>query len=647
MKTPTNQSLGPSATEERLGMRRKIARRDFLNGVAIGLAGAGYAETANAFSAFTFVSDSAKTDNSDSAKYPPLRSGLRGQYPEAVPEFEGIQDGEFAQIVVGEPDSSEEYDLVIVGGGISGLAAAHFYRTALNDSLKILIVDNHDDFGGHAKRNEFHHEGRTYVGFGGTWSIATPFPYSYTAKALLKELGIEVERYSEFVNHDLEEKYALGSAIFFDQEHFGEDRLVAGWGRLPWKTFLEKAPLSESARKDLIRLYGKNPDYMAGMSADEKRAALAHMSYQDFLLNIANMSPDALGMFLGNGGRNNKRVDTTPALEAARHGAVGFNGLGLKLGENFNEGSFVFHFPDGNASIARLLVSKLIPAALPDKQSMNTIVQAPLDYARLDETGSPVRIRLSSTAVRVQHEGEPEKAQGVRVLYIKDGKPHVVRGKHCILACYNGLIPGLIPELPARQKEALAYPVKVPMMYTNVLLRRWTAFQKLKVAGIEAPGMYHTECTLDPGTTLGGYRGVTTPDEPILLHMMRNPNKPGLPRKEQNRAGQRELLTMTFRDFEFRIRSQLDRMLGPAGFSAADDILAITVNRWPLGYAYTYDTLADPDLPAEQRPHILGRQRFGQVTIANADAGAAAFTNQAIDEAHRAVQELLVHEGLT
>lgn len=104
---------------------------------------------------------------------------------------------------------------------------------------------------------------------------------------------------------------------------------------------------------------------------------------------------------------------------------------------------------------------------------------------------------------------------------------------------------------------------------------------------------------------------------------------------------------MTFRDFEFQIRSQLDRMLGTAGFNAAEDILAITVNRWPLGYAYTYDTLADPDLPPEQRPHVLGRQRFGQITIANADAGAAAFTNQAIDEAHRAVQELLVHEGLT
>src|SRR5262249_50676134 len=160
-----------------------------------------------------------------------------------------------------------------------------------------------------------------------------------------------------------------------------------------------------------------------------------------------------------NGGRNNKRVDTMPALEAAQHGAVGFNGLGLKLEENFNEGSFLFHFPDGNSSVARLLFGKLVPWTFPGKQSMNTIMQAPLDYARLDAADSPVRIRLSSTVLRVQHEGDPESAQAVRVAYNQGGKVRVVRGKHCILACYNGLIPGLLPELPAQQKDALAYSV--------------------------------------------------------------------------------------------------------------------------------------------------------------------------------------------
>jgi spermidine dehydrogenase len=623
-------------------MNRAIPRRDFLNGAAIGIAGA-----ACALNGLGADMRALRSEGADGENYPPLRTGLRGQYPVAVLEFDSIRNGKYAHFPFNDSEIAEEYDLVIVGGGISGLSAAYFYLTALGTSQRILILDNHDDFGGHAKRNEFYHQGRTFVGFGGTWSIATPFPYSYTAKSLIKDLGIEVERYSEFVNRDLEEKYALGAGIFFDKEHFGDDRLVAGRGRLPWMTFFEKAPLSDAARKDLVRLHGRNPDYLAGFSAEEKRAKLSRISYQEYLLNFAKLSPDALPLFLGNGGRNNKRVDTTPALEAAQHGAVGFNGLGLKFEENFNEGSYLFHFPDGNASIARLLVNRLVPSALPGKQSMSTIVQAPLDYARLDDPASHVRIRLGSSVIRVQHDGSPENSRSVRVAYLQEGNARAVRARHCILACYNSLIPSLMPELPERQREALAYPAKVPMMYTSVLLRRWTAFQKLGVSVIEAPGMYHTECMLDPGTTLGGYRGATTPEEPILLHMARNPNKPGLPRKEQNRAGQQELLTMAFRDFELQIRQQLDRMLNRAGFHAADDILAITVNRWPLGYAYTYDTLADPDVPPEQRPHVIGRQRFGQVTIANADAGAAAFTNQAIDEAHRAVQELLVHEGLT
>lgn len=623
-----------------LGMDRPIARRDFLNGLAVGIGGA-YIPVKSLLQAISGAADP------DRNQYPPLKTGLRGQYPSAVEQFGAIRDGKYAEFPVIDAEIREEFDLVIVGAGISGLSAAYFYKTALGSSQRILVLDNHDDFGGHAKRNEFQYNGRTFIGYGGTMGIATPYPYSYCAKALIKDLGIEVERGPQFHNRIIEEKYNLGTGVFFDKEHFGEDRLVPGMGRLPWKTFFERAPLSETARKDLIRLHGKNPDYMVGTSQQEKRARLARMSYQDFLLNVARISSHALPFFEGDGGRNNKRVDTMPALEAAQHGAAGFNGLGLEFEETFNEGSFLFHFPDGNASIARLLVARLVPSAIPGDHRMNTIVTAPVLYDQLDGPDSAVRMRLSSTVVRVEHDGPPESSPTVKIAYCRNGQRFGIRARHCILACYNGFIPYLMPELPERQRVALAYPAKVPMMYTNVLIRKWTAFEKLGVSSISAPCMYHTECMLDPGTTVGGYQGVTSPDEPILVHLMRNPNKPGLPRKEQNRLGQQELLTTTFQQFEFEIRKQFARMLGAGGFDVAEDILAITVNRWPYGYAYTYDTLADPEVPPEQRPHVIGRQRFGRVTIANADAGAAAFTNQAIDEAHRAVQELLVSEGLT
>jgi spermidine dehydrogenase len=619
-------------------MDRRIERRDFLNGMAIGIAGA-YAATHGSGAAAQQPRAQAPPE-----QYPPARLGLRGQHASAIQAFDRIKSGGFETFPGIDVDTKETYDLVVVGGGLSGLAAAYFWHKALPNQ-RVLVLDNHDDFGGHAKRNEFRYNGRTFLSYGGTMSIATPYPYSYMAKALLVDLGIDVSRNGEFINRDLFEKYNLGPAMFFDKEHFGEDRLVPGNGRVPWDQFFAKAPLSETARRDLTRIYGKNPDYMAGLTVDQKIAKLARISYQDYLLEHAKMSPAALPFFLGQGGRNNKRVDTTPALEAARRGSVGFDGLGLPEEESFRQGSFTFHFPDGNASIARLLVARLTPKAVPGTHEMSSIVSAAVHYDALDAANAPTRIRLNSTVTRVTADGT-SRFSGAKVAYLRDGRMHVVRAESVVMACYNSLIPRLVPELPEPQKQALAYSVKVPMLYTNVLLRRWTPFQKLGVSSINAPGMYHPNSSLDTGANIGGYRGLTTPDEPIVVHMVRNPNKPGLPRKEQNRIGQQELLTMTFHDFELQIRRQLARMLAGTDFDPAQDIVGIAVNRWPDGYAYTYDSLADPDVPPEKRPHVIGRQRFGPITIANSDAGAGAFTNQAFDEAHRAVQELLVSRGL-
>jgi spermidine dehydrogenase len=300
---------------------------------------------------------------------------------------------------------------------------------------------------------------------------------------------------------------------------------------------------------------------------------------------------------------------------------------------------YFFHFPDGNATLARLLVQRLVPRAVPGRD-VEDVAVARADYARLDEPG-PARLRLNSTVVRVRHLDDSPSAE-VEVSYARGGRLERVRAASCVLACWSSVIPYLCPELPAVQREALAYATKVPIVYTNVVLRGWESFRALGVSRAHCPGSFHTSVALDLPVRVGRYRPPRRPEEPIVVHMMRTPCRPGQPAREQHRAGRLELLRTTFETFERNVRGQLARMLSPGGFDVRRDILALTVNRWPHGYAYQYNSLWDPFwIAGGPLPCVAARRPFGRIAIANADAAAYAYTDAAIDQAHRAVGELL------
>jgi spermidine dehydrogenase len=263
------------------------------------------------------------------------------------------------------------------------------------------------------------------------------------------------------------------------------------------------------------------------------------------------------------------------------------------------------------------------------------------DYSRLDSPASPVKIRLNSTAVRVRHVGDVTAAKEVEVTYARDGKVYTTRAKNCILACWHVVIPYICKELPQSQRDALASAQKVPLLYTNVALRNWKSFQKLNTNAVYAPGCYHTRMALDLAVSIGGYQCARNPEEPIVVHMMKTPNQPGRPSREQHTLGRLELYNTTFEEMERNIRDQLARTLGAGGFDPARDIAAITVNRWPHGYAYEYNSLFDTFWrDGGITPCEVARKPYGRIAIANADAGAYAYTDEAINQAWRAVGEL-------
>ena len=639
-----------------LGMNRPITRRDFLNGVAIG-AGAALLGTQSARAAA----------QDQPGYYPPLLTGMRGSHDGSYEVAHSLRDGTFWKTAGTPVDTREAYDLVIVGAGISGLSAAYFYRKH-NPSARILILDNHDDFGGHAKRNEFRPNGRLLITNGGTAGIESPFDYNKEARGLLTELGIEPQKLAA-ESSQLADRTAfqgLQQATFFDKETFGEDRLVigspaggghGGRGRgsdgppMTWEEWLAKTPFSPQAQKDIRRLQEDKVDYMPGLTSDEKKDKLSRISYKDFLLNYVKVSPDVIPYYQKRThGLYGVGIDAVGALEVWP-GYPGFQGMNLEAGatkrmsftaygRHVPKQPYNYHFPDGNATIARILVRALISGSMSGTTAEDSVT-AKVDYSKLDKADAQIRIRLSSTVVQAKHVGNPAASKEVEVVYGRDKKAYTVRAKNVVMANWNMTIPFIIPELPAKQKEALLYGVKVPLCYIAIEIANWTAFKKLGVRSVSCPGMYTSGLNLESPTNIGDYRPQIAPENPILVRTGKEPCKPGLPAREQQRAGQAELLATPFSVFERHIRDQFARTVGQGGFDPARDIIAITVNRWPHGYAYEYNYLWDPEWPKGESPCEIARKRFGRIAIANSDAAAAAYTDQAIDQAYRAVNELL------
>jgi spermidine dehydrogenase len=628
----------------------QVTRRDFLNGVAISV-------TAGLVPSALLHAEPKLAQRT--LYYPPALSGMRGNHDGSFGNAHALGRGG-KKFAVSAVPLAEEYDLVVVGAGISGLAAALFYQQRHGQQQRILILDNHDDFGGHAKRNELHSDEQTVLAYGGSESLQSPRSiWSERALSLIQDLGVDLDRLEAAFAVDFYPDLGLSRGVYFDRANFGVDKVVAGsptrkvaddipperMNARSYTDFINDFPLSEADRQALIELHLNPHDYLAGLSVADKISWCDRNSYTTFLQDKVGLAESAIRYFQQQ--TNDFQavgIDATSVSDARLCGLPGTSALGLPAMDAEQQAElddpYIFHFPDGNASLARLLVRRLIPKVAPPGKSMEDVLLAVFDYSQLDVANTPVRLRLNSTAVQaanVQVDGEGR----VDLAYVCDEQITRVRARHVVMAGYNMMIPYIVPEMPQAQKDALAQNVKLPLVYTKVVLRNWRAFKQLGVHDIYCPTAPFCEIKLDFPVSLGGYEHPRDPDKPIGLHMIMVPVMPGsgLSTREQARKGRAFLLGTPFAEFERLVREQLQGMLGSAGFDHQHDIAEITVNRWAHGYSYFFNGLFDDEEGADKIIQTA-RQPIGNISIANSDSDWNPYAHAAIDQAWRAVSEL-------
>ena len=612
-------------------MAHKITRRDFLNGTQIAI---GAALTPSLLQACGVAFDTTTDFTLPAEYYPPTKVGLRGAHDGSWEVMHDTVSGKAWK--ARKPEA--HYDLVIVGGGISGLSAAYFFRQK-KPNARILMLDNHDDFGGHAKRNEFEINGETRITYGGSEAIDTPSNYTNPAKALLEDIGIELKKFYEYYDQEFWARHKLSMAIFFDKEQFGVDRLVPGYGKRDWAEIAAELPISDKAKADFLRVQTEKIDYLAGMAEDEKIALMKRTSYEDFLRDYCKVDEEVIAIY--------KRwgmsfwcvgIDEIPTtlIQDYDGGMPGVEHTIPRTGHRNNE-PYIFHFPDGNASVARLLVRRLLPEAVPGS-TMEDVVTARVDYSKLDQPEQQINIRLNSTVVNAKNQGKDT----VKITYVRAGKTHAVSADHCIMACYNNALPYLCPDMADAQVDALGYAIKVPLVYTKVLVPDWKRFAEIGTGFIYYPTGFYKQAEFAYPVSFPNYAGSMEPDQPMVLHMCHSPWVPDIQGPDQWREGRRRILSTPFSEYEHHVKTQLGGALAGYDFDPDRDITAITVNRWPHGYAYNPTLIWEPEYRSEaEKPWVIGRQPIGRIHIANSDAGAGADTNTAITQANRAVSEIL------
>jgi spermidine dehydrogenase len=634
-----------------LGMDEPITRRDFLDGVLVGGSGI-LLSAACPFPASALPSGTSEahwagwTGYTGEGDY----KGSAGNTEQVVQNAHAVRDGKFDQAPTGVTETGEVYDCVIVGGGFSGLSAALFFHQRASSNRNCLILDNARIFGGVAKRNEFMVDGHRLMAPQASVHFQPPYPNSFL-RHVYDAIGLDWDAFKSYQKWQgpspeislPRSPYGVGKINgkpaegFFFGAKFGHKPGI--WVTDPWGKNLQGVPFSEPIRKDLLALHGNHwikPPLVYDYPGDAVSRELDSMTIEDYLVRTYGASREAIRLLITpeTAGGFGLSPDVLSAFLEYEWSKViptvdDSMATGLQM------------FPGGNSGMIRLLTKTLIPASIEGPRTMAAVNNNSVHFAALDQPNQRVRMRLESTVVRVEHIGEPGRADLVSVIYVKEGRVFRVKAKTVVMAGGGWMTKHVVRDLDETRRASYDQFLYSPYLVANVAVRNWRFLYKLGISSaswFEGFGRY---VNVRKEAIFGVDLPAVGPDLPTVLTFFVDFAKPGLPARTQGQLGRAELLATSFAGYERKIRQQMMEMFEASGFDAKRDIAGIVLNRF--GHAFInpqpgfFFGLEGKPAPRD----ALRNGPFGRIAFSHADLAGAMDHRNAFIESNRAVNQLL------